>query len=180
MPRKLKGVVAHHEKVIADTLTMILRRSNMDATPAYSGVSGLELVLSTNPDLAILCIVPAYDDDLNGVYAAVAIRSLVPGCRILLCPGGSGGWVDEPLKLAKARGYEFELIFEPIQLQELMQMSRELTGGDIDSIRPTVVEEPEERVQAAAQAVASDVQHDSSAGRWSAIRKFVNKLTRFE
>jgi len=152
----------------------------MDATPAYSGVSGLELALSTNPDLAILCIVPAYDGDLNGVYAAVAIRSRVPGCRILLCPGGSGGWVDEPLKLAKARGYEFELIFEPTQLQDLLQVSRELTSGDIDSIRSTVVNEPEERVQAAGKADASDVQHDSSADRWSAIRKFVNKLTPFE
>lgn len=151
----------------------------MDATPAYSGVSGLELVLSTNPDLAILCIVPAYDDDLNGVYAAVAVRSLVPGCRILLCPGGSGGWVDEPLKLAKARGYEFELIFEPIQLEELLQVCREMTGGDIDSIRSTIVEEPEERVQSTGQADASDVQHDSSADRRSAIKKFVNKLTRF-
>src|ERR1700760_1229075 len=68
MPRKLKIVVAHHEKVIADTLVIILRQSNADAVAAYSGTSALDAVLTTDPDLAILCIVPAFRDDLNGVY----------------------------------------------------------------------------------------------------------------
>jgi hypothetical protein len=88
MPRRLKVVNLHHEKVVADTLATILRQCNADATATYSNVSGLEVVLSTNPDLAILCIVPAYHDDLNGVYAAVVVRGLMPACCIRLCPGG--------------------------------------------------------------------------------------------
>jgi hypothetical protein len=75
MPRRLKVVIAHHEKVSADTFAMILQQSNADAIAAYSNVSGLEVVLSTNPDLAILCIVLAYPGDLNGVYAAVVVRA---------------------------------------------------------------------------------------------------------
>lgn len=135
MPRKLKAVIAHHEKIIADTLCKILQLHNMDAAAAYSGLSGLEAVLSTNPDLAILCIVPAGPHDLNGVYAAVVVRALMPTCRVVLFPGGSGNWVVEPLELAKARGYEFEVLPEPIPPKELLEIISELTGGDIEPIQ---------------------------------------------
>ncbi len=135
VPRKLRIVVTHHEKVIAGTLCKILHARNVDATAAYSGVSALETVFSKNPDLAILCIVPAHPGDLNGVFAAVAVRALMPACRILLCPGGSGLWVDEPLALAKARGYEFELLPEPIHPETVFELLGKLTGGDIEPIR---------------------------------------------
>jgi hypothetical protein len=136
MPRKLKVVIAHHEKAIADAFgKAILPQCNVDAKTAYSGVSGLELVLSTNPDVAILCIVPAYHGDLNGVFAAVVVRALMPACRVMLFPGGSGTWVTEPLLLAKARSYEFELLPEPIQPQGLLELLTKLTGGDIEPIR---------------------------------------------
>jgi len=134
MPRKLKVVIAHHEKVIADTLCTILAQSNVDAAAAYTGVSGLERVLSTNPDAALLCIVPAYERDLNGVYAAVVVRALAPACRILLLPGGSGSWVTEPLAAAKAQGYEFELAAEPLHPNQLIRWLTPLTGGDIAPI----------------------------------------------
>jgi len=79
--------------------------------------------------------VPAYLGDLNGVYAAVVVRALLPACCILLCPGGSGTWVNEPLARAKARGYEFELLPEPIHPEELFDVVTELTGGDFEPIR---------------------------------------------
>jgi hypothetical protein len=135
MSRKLKVVVAHHEKVIADTLAIVLRQSNVEVATAYTGVSGLELVLSTNPDVAILCIVPTYDGDLNGVYAAVVVRALMPACRLLLYPGGSGSWVVEPLKTAEARGYEFELLMETTHPTEIFRLLGEQTGGDIEPIQ---------------------------------------------
>jgi CheY-like chemotaxis protein len=53
MPRKLNVVIAHHEKVMADTLAMVLKQANVDAAAAYSGIDALELVLSTHPDVAV-------------------------------------------------------------------------------------------------------------------------------
>jgi two-component SAPR family response regulator len=135
MPRKLKVVVAHHEKLIVDTVVMILKQVNVDAIAAHSGVSALELVLSTSPDVAILCIVPSSLDDLNGVYAAVVVRALMPACRILLFPGGSGSWVVDPLTLARTRGYQFELIPEPIHPDDLFALLEKQTAGDIEPIR---------------------------------------------
>jgi CheY-like chemotaxis protein len=135
MPRKLKVVVAHHEKVIADTLASVVEHANVDAKTAYSGVAAVELVLSTKPDLALLCIVPAHPADLNGVYAAVLVRTLMPACRIVLCAGSSGWWVTEPLALAKARGYEFEVIPEPIQPEILFELVAGMGVGDIEPTR---------------------------------------------
>ena len=80
-------------------------------------------------------LVPAHRGDLNGVYAAVVLRALLPACSILLCPGGSGIWVDEPLARAKARGYEFGLLAEPIHPEKLFELVTELIGGDVEPIR---------------------------------------------
>jgi hypothetical protein len=135
MPRKLNVVIAHHEKPIADILVMVLKQSSVDAAAAYSGVDALKLVLSTHPDVAILCIVPAYDGDLNGVYAAIVVRALEPDCHIVLLPGGSGGWVIDPLNLALSRGIEFELTPEPVHPDVLFALLTPHTGGDIESIR---------------------------------------------
>ena len=136
MPRKLKVLVAHHERVVADTLVMVMHQVNVEAVAAYSGIAALELALSANPDVAILCIVPSHLDDLNGVYAAVVVRALMPACRILLFPGGSGGRVIEPLTLASAGGYHFEVIAEPIHPNDLLEMLSANTCGDIEPIQP--------------------------------------------
>ena len=173
MSRRLKVVVAHHEKVIADTLCIVLNQSNVDATSAYSGVSGVELVLATQPDVAILCIVPAHYDDLNGVYAAVAVRGLLPSCRVILSPGGSGAWVENPLDLAQKRGYEFELICEPIHPQELLRILGESTGGEIEPIRSTPGRRGPERAKTGMELY--DPPHYVPDHR-SALRKFFSKL----
>ena len=43
--------------------------------------------------------------------------------------------MNEPLARAKARGYEFELLPEPIHPEELFDVVTELTGGDVEPIR---------------------------------------------
>jgi hypothetical protein len=43
--------------------------------------------------------------------------------------------VNEPFARAKTRGYEFELLPEPIHSEELFELVTELTGGDVEPIR---------------------------------------------
>lgn len=176
MARRLKVVVAHHEKVIADTLCMVLNQSNVDATAAYSGVSGVELVLASQPDVAILCIVPAHYDDLNGVYAAVAVRELVPSCRVMLSPGGSGDWVINPLTFAQERGYEFELISEPVHPDELLRIVGESTGGDIEPIRSTPGRRGPECAKTAMPLYDPDAYHREVSNPKPALKRFLSKL----
>ena len=175
LPRKVKVVIAHPEKVIADTLGIILQHANVDAKAAYSGVSAVELVLLTKPDLAVMSIVPAHRDNLNGVYAAVVVRNLEPTCRIVLCAGSSGGWMTEPLALAKERGYEFEVIPEPIHPETLFELVGGMAVGDIEPIR-SILE---------AQARATEFKQEEALlerrpDRRGAIWKFFKKTRRTE
>jgi len=173
MPRKLKVVITHHEKCIVDTFAMILRQSNVDVTTAYANIEALELILSTKPDIAIICIVPHYDD-FNGVYAAIVVRALVPHCQIVLVPGGSGTWVTGPLTLASEQGYNFQLMHEPIHPQEVLNMLRERAGEDIEPIAF------QQLASACAQTAPA---HESSpypvfSKRNALLRKFASRFTR--
>ena len=172
MPRKMKVVISHHEKVIADTLAMILRQSNIEAKSVYANSEAIELILTTKPDLAILCIVPLYDD-FNGVWAAVAVRALVPSCHIMLIPGGSGDWVIGPLTLASERGYDFELMPEPVHPQDLLDLLRARAGEDIEPIAfQRAVEVPWTAPQ---QEVTP---YPAASKRSGLLRKFANRFTR--
>ncbi|WP_109484560.1 hypothetical protein [Occallatibacter savannae] len=172
MPRKMKVVITHHEKVIADTLATILRQSNVDATAFYANSAAIEPILSIKPDIAILCIVPLYDE-FNGVWAAVAVRGLVPSCHIMLIPGGSGDWVIGPLTLASERGYEFEIIPEPVHPQELLDMLRARAGEDIE---PIGSQRPAAASWAAPQQESSP--YPVASKRSGLLRKFASRFTR--
>lgn len=172
MPRKMKVVITHHEKVIADTLAMILRQSNVEATAVYANSAAIELILSTNPDLVILCIVPFYDE-FNGVWAAVAIRGLVPSCHIMLIPGGSGDWVTGPLTLASERGYDFELMPEPVHPQVLIDMLRARAGEDIE---PIAFQRAAELSWTAPKQEVSP--YPPASKRSGLLRKFASRFTR--
>jgi len=73
---KPKVLVADDERVIADTLAMILNQSGFEARAVYSGEKALELAATFAPDMMISDVIMA---DLNGIDAAIRIRALLPG-----------------------------------------------------------------------------------------------------
>src|SRR5882762_6011776 len=79
-----KVLVADDEKVIADTLAIILNQAGYNATAVYSGTSAVEQAKALRPDLVISDVIM---DDLNGIDAAIKIRALLPSCKILLFSG---------------------------------------------------------------------------------------------
>jgi CheY-like chemotaxis protein len=82
--QKPRILVADDERVIADTLAMILNQSGFEARAVYSGEGALELAESFQPDMLISDVIMA---DLNGIDAAIRIRALLPGIKILLFSG---------------------------------------------------------------------------------------------
>ena len=72
---KPKVLVADDERVIADTLAMILNQSGFQARAVYSGEKALELAPDFQPDMLISDVIMA---DLNGIDAAIRIRELLP------------------------------------------------------------------------------------------------------
>jgi CheY-like chemotaxis protein len=112
---KPKVLVVDDERVIADTLAMILNQSGFDARAVYSGEKAVELASTFTPDMLITDVIMA---DLNGIDAAIMIRSILPKIKILLFSGQAA--TADLLEKARAKGYEFEILAKPVHPQDLL------------------------------------------------------------
>ncbi|HEX4286416.1 MAG TPA: response regulator [Terracidiphilus sp.] len=116
---KPKVLVVDDERVIADTLAMILNQSGFDARAVYSGEKAVEMASSFAPDMLITDVIMA---DLNGIDAAIMIRSIVPKIKILLFSGQAA--TADLLEKARVKGYEFEILAKPVHPQDLLSRLR--------------------------------------------------------
>jgi CheY-like chemotaxis protein len=116
---KPKVLVADDEKVIADTLAIILNQNGYDATAVYTGTEAVERARSSRPDLIISDVIMP---DMNGIDAAIKIRAFLPGCKILLFSGQAA--TADLLEDARKRGHEFEILAKPVHPQDLLQKLR--------------------------------------------------------
>ena len=116
---KPKVLVADDERVIADTLAMILNQSGFEARAVYSGETALSQAASFEPDMLISDVIMA---DLNGIDAAIRIRGILPKIKILLFSGQAA--TADLLEKARAKGYEFEILAKPVHPQDLLAKLR--------------------------------------------------------
>ena len=116
---KPKVLVVDDERIIADTLAMILNQSGFEARAVYSGEKALELAATFRPDMLISDVIMA---DLNGIEAAIRIRFLLPGIRILLFSGQAA--TADLLEKARKDGYEFDILAKPVHPQDLLNKLR--------------------------------------------------------
>lgn len=112
-------LVADDERVIADTLTMILNQSGFEARAVYSGEGALEMATAFEPDMLISDVIMA---DLNGIDAAIRIREQLPHIKILLFSGQAA--TADLLEKARSQGYEFEILAKPVHPQDLLSRLR--------------------------------------------------------
>ncbi len=112
-------LVADDERVIADTLAIILNQNGYDAIAVYTGTAAVEKARSMRPDLLISDVIMP---DMNGIDAAIKIRAFLPGCKILLFSGQAA--TADLLEDARKRGHEFEILAKPVHPQDLLQKLR--------------------------------------------------------
>jgi CheY-like chemotaxis protein len=116
---KPRVLVADDERVIADTLAMILNQSGFEARAVYSSEKALELVPVFQPEMLISDVIMG---ELNGIDAAIQIRKLLPNIKILLFSGQAA--TADLLEKARAQGYEFEILAKPVHPQDLLTKLR--------------------------------------------------------
>ncbi|MGA2888750.1 MAG: response regulator [Terracidiphilus sp.] len=116
---KSKILVADDERVIADTLAMILNQSGFDARAVYSGETAIEQASVFKPEMLISDVIMA---GLSGIDAAIQIRTLFPKIKILLFSGQAA--TANLLEKARAQGYEFEILAKPVHPQDLIARLR--------------------------------------------------------
>lgn len=114
--RKIMVLVVDDERLIADTMTEILRRSGFLAQCAYDGQSALELAVQITPDYVVTDVVMP---KMNGVQLAIAIRKALPSTEIILLSGQAG--ISEIVDRGRKEGYAFELIAKPVHPEKLLQ-----------------------------------------------------------
>jgi len=112
-------LVADDERVIADTLAMILNQSGFEAQAVYSGERAVDLALTFKPEMLISDVIMG---GMSGIEAAIQIRTHFPQVKVLLFSGQAA--TSDLLTEARAQGYEFEILAKPVHPQDLVARLR--------------------------------------------------------
>lgn len=112
-------LVADDERVIADTLAMILNQSGFEAQAVYSGENAVDLAHTFEPEMLISDVIMG---GMSGIEAAIQIRALLPKVKVLLFSGQAA--TSDLLTEARAQGYEFEILAKPVHPQDLVARLR--------------------------------------------------------
>ena len=115
---RTRVLVIDDEHSIADTLAIILTQAGYEASATYSGESAIFIAQTTSPALIISDIqMPGID----GITAAVKLRSLLPKCRVILFSGYPEAHID------RAHENGLEILPKPLSPEVLLKhVHREL------------------------------------------------------
>ena len=116
-------LVVDDEKVIADTLSMILSRSGFSTLTAYDGASALEIAAEHIPDLLISDVMMP---GMTGIELAITVTETIPGCKVLLF-SGQAATVDL-LEKARRTGHDFTTLTKPVHPTDMLKRISECLG----------------------------------------------------
>jgi DNA-binding response OmpR family regulator len=108
-------LVVDDERVIADTLSIILSKSGFAVMTAYDGESALELAAVIPPELLITDVAMP---GMNGIELAVALAQSIPDCKVLLFSGQAS--TIDLLDEARREGHNFTLLTKPVHPTDLL------------------------------------------------------------
>lgn len=112
-------LVADDERLIADTLGMILNQNGFEAATVYGGQKAVETARAFLPDVFLADVVMP---GMSGIEAAIQISSLIPNCRVLLLSGQAA--TADLLRDARVRGHDFEILLKPVHPSQLLDRLR--------------------------------------------------------
>lgn len=114
-------LVADDERIIADTLQIILSMHGFEVVVAYDGKAAIEKARQFNPQIVLCDLVMP---NMNGMEAAIQIRAIIPDCRVFLSSALTD--VFDLVEIACYRGHEFEPLLKPVHPEELLDRLRSL------------------------------------------------------
>jgi CheY-like chemotaxis protein len=109
-------LVVDDERIIADTLSIILTKSGFSVMTAYDGMSALELADGRAPDLLISDVMMP---GMSGIDLAITLTETMPACKVLLF-SGQAATVDL-LEKSRAAGHEFTALTKPVHPSVLLK-----------------------------------------------------------
>ena len=117
-------LVVDDERVIADTLSIILSRNGFAIHTAYDAASALEIAGVTPPDLLLSDVMMG--PGLDGTQLAIEMQRVCPDCRVILFSGHAA--VHDLLAKASSQGYQFKMLTKPLHPADLLAAIAECLG----------------------------------------------------
>jgi CheY-like chemotaxis protein len=112
----LKVLIADDERIIANTLALILNTSGYEAKAVYSGEKALELASEMSPDVLICDVILG---GISGIDVAIHVAQHQPACKVVLFSGQAA--TADLLERAEADGHHFEILAKPIHPKVLLE-----------------------------------------------------------
>ncbi len=112
-------LIADDERIIADTLGLILNQNGFEAATVYGGQKAVETARVFQPDVFLADVVMP---GMSGIEAAIQISDIIPGCRVVLLSGQAA--TADLLRDARVRGHEFEILLKPVHPTQLLDRLR--------------------------------------------------------
>jgi len=114
--RHPRVLVVDDERLVADTLSEILRRFQYDALPFYNGETAIAAAREQCPDFVLSDVIMPR---LNGVETVLKIREICPRTRVILLSGNAA--TANLLAEAHSEGHDFQLLAKPVHPDELLR-----------------------------------------------------------
>lgn len=135
-------LIVDDERMIADSLSLILKLHGYSVAAAYNGEQALERSQENPPDLLITDVVMP---GINGFDLAVLIKQSYPNCRTILFSGHANS--ADFLEMAHKAGHSFEVLTKPVHPSEILDRVKHLcTSRPADSPSPPPHPAPVERL----------------------------------
>jgi DNA-binding response OmpR family regulator len=111
--------VVDDERVIADTLAMILNGAGFRALPFSDPLDALAAASTEPPNLLITDVVMP---NMNGIQLAIRFRETYPECKVLLFSGQAA--TGDLLERARQQGHDFDILAKPVHPKDLLAKLR--------------------------------------------------------
>lgn len=109
-------LVVDDERIIADTLSIILTTRGFSVVTAYNAEAALELTECVPPELLLSDVMMG--PGMDGTELALEVVSTFPGCKVMLFSGHSA--TRDLLERTRELGHNFTLLTKPLHPSELL------------------------------------------------------------
>jgi len=119
-----RALVLDDDRVVAETLGMILSGSGYDTRVVHTAEDAVKQLAQWTPDIAIVDILLP---GMNGVEFAIGLGTTCPGCHVLLFTAFPA--ILGALDAARAGGHDFEVLEKPVPPPQILNRIAALLSG---------------------------------------------------
>lgn len=113
---KFRVLVVDDDRVIASTLSQILRLSGYETDTVSSGEEAVSTAAKRKPDILITDVVMG---GITGIEAAIRILDFIPACLVILISGQAN--TADHLAGACRNGHQLEILSKPVHPKVLLE-----------------------------------------------------------